>query len=188
MRRTAIALFLLVAGCGGGGGGTGPTAPPPPPPQPTTGLFFDGDGAPGSGTIHLDAASVTAFGTNFVLRVMANDVTDLYGVSFDLDFPGRRLDFLAGASGEGTFLSANGAVETAFEVLRQPAGNLIVGITRLGEVEGVSGTGTLMELAFSIADGAGQGTFRFTDNDAVDSSLDFLDATQWLGASIDVRR
>ena len=52
----------------------------------------------------------------------------------------------------------------------------------------MTGTGTLLTLEFAITAGAGEGTLRFTDNDAVDRDREVLDATQWLGANIDVRR
>ena len=188
MKRIALVLCLMAAGCGGGSGGGGPTAPPPAPPPPTTGLFFEASGAPGSGTIHLEAAANTGFGSNFVLRVEANDFSDLFGVSFDLSFPKRRLNFLENATSEGTFLSENGAVETAFEILRKPAGNLIVGVTRLGDVGGASGSGTLLTIEFEITGGGGQGDLTFSDNDAVDRDREFLDATVWLGGSIEVLR
>ncbi len=97
-------------------------------------------------------------------------------------------DFLENATSEGTFLSENGAVETAFEILRKPAGNLIVGVTRLGDVGGASGSGTLLTIEFEITDGGGQGDLIFSDNDAVDRDREFLEATAWLGGSIEVLR
>lgn len=150
----AAATILIAPACGGGGGGGGPTEPPPPPP-PTQGITFTPSSTGGTSTVTL--VRVGSGPDRLSLQVQANSVTDLYGVSFDLRFPTALFSF--GGFDEGTFLGSGGN-DDAYQVAEAPAGNLVVGATRLGPVGGASGSGTIMVLHFNaVANGNGQITF-----------------------------
>lgn len=173
----ALAALVLLAACGGGGGGGGPTNPPPPTPQiifspalpnPTNAVSL----ATGAGT---DA-------NNLFLDVRATTVQDFYGVSFDLRVP-TLLRFTGRT--QGTFLSAGG-VQTSFQVTESPTGNLVVGLTRLGGVGGVDGSGLLMTLQFS-AGTAGTGAFEFANGAAFDPAGQRL-TTSFSAGSVQVVR
>jgi hypothetical protein len=183
----SIVLCLLISGCGGGGGGNSnpTTPPPPPPPPPTEGIFFTVEAEPGPGTIYLDGVDTTNTSDDFVLEVRANEVEDLYGVSFDLQFPADLLSWRRGRFAEGDFLNGGGAIETEILVDRRPAGNIVVGITRVGEVEGANGSGLLLSLEFVNEAVPGTGEFTFSDNDAVDSSSAIQEDTGWLAGNIE---
>lgn len=187
MKAAAALLGLLLLGCGGGGGG-GPTAPPPPPPPPPTGLFFSPAAAHGAEAVFLDADDRTAFGGPFLLRVEVFEATDLFGVSFDLGFANDRLKLTEGSEEEGDFLSEGGEVATELVVLRKPAGNVIVGITRLGDVGGVSGSGTLLTLEFTIREGMGKGELAFSKGDAIGPTGKVLTQYEFVGGDIEVKR
>jgi hypothetical protein len=177
----AALLALLGVACGGGGGG-GPTAPPPPPP-PTSGIAFTAAGTAGDMTIHLAKEDGTA--ANILrLQVRASMVTDLFGLGFDLVYPQGVLEFNDGSELEGGFLSGDGStVELLIE--EQPAGRLLVGITRLGNVGGVDGSGLILTLEFTgIANG--QGSFAFVARDAFDSAGDILGETVWQAGEVNV--
>lgn len=180
----AVVGFLLT-GCGGGGSNT-PTAPPPPPPPPvpTEGVFFTADGIPAANTIYLDGLDTEDTESTFVVEVRASDVEDLYGVSFDLQYPNDLLTWRRGKFEEGTFLSSGGA-ETEILIDRRPAGNLVVGITRVGDVEGVSGSGLLLSLEFVNEVVAGAGALTFSDNNVVDSVGAIQEGSLWLAGSIE---
>lgn len=160
MSRRALAVLALalvvLAGCGGGGGG-GPTQPPPP----TTSLTFTPGGTAGGNVVVLARTGATG-GGNLDLAVQASEVTDLYGVAFDLGYPASVLDF-EGAT-QGDFL-AQGGFQVSFQVAEE-TGNLIVGITRLGAVPGVSGSGTLATIRFN-AIASGSGAISFSRQQAV---------------------
>ncbi len=193
MRRVLLAGLALAlvaafgAGCGGGGGSspTAPPPPPPPPPPPTEGIAFTPDGVPGANTVYLDGVDTTDLTSRFVVEVRANDVEDLYGVSFDLQYPTDLLTWRRGNFTEGSFLDEGGAVETEILIDRRPAGNLVVGISRLGDAPGVSGSGLLFSLEFVNEAVEGTGALTFSDNDVVDSAGNIQEDSQWLAGTIE---
>jgi general secretion pathway protein D len=169
----ALAALVLLAACGGGGGG-GPTQPPPP----SSSLTFTPGGTAGGNVILLARTGPTG-GSELHLAVEAREVNDLYGAAFDLGFPAAVLDFEGATVGE--LLSRDG-----FQVSLQVAeetGNLIVGVSRLGAVPGVSGTGTLVTLRFrAIASGSGSLTFSRTQ--AVDADGRPVGGLAFVGGSV----
>jgi hypothetical protein len=168
----ALALLALLAGCGGGGGGGGgPTGP-------TRGIVFTPQGTGGNNTVTLAAGGATSAST-LVLEVRANGVQDLYGVSLDLRYPASLLRF--SGSAEGGFLAGTG---TSFQVRESPAGNLVIGLTRLGGVGGASGSGVLLTLRFDAL-AAGTGAFTVDGPLAVDSGGGPL-SLSWSAGSVQV--
>src|SRR4029079_8984129 len=94
----ALALLLpsLAVACGGGGGGS-PTEPPPTPtpmasvtptptptPTPGTGITFTA-ASTGPGIVLAQGAGTSS--SSLTVDVRAEQVTGLYGVAFDLDYP-----------------------------------------------------------------------------------------------------
>ena len=154
--------------CNGGGGGGGPTQPPPTPPPTQASLVFTPVGGAGSGVTLAAGAASTA--TTLILEVRANSVTDLYGVAFDLGDPANLVQYVRSAQGP---LLAGGTLQVA-----PGTGNLVVGLSNLGPVPGASGSGVLMTLEFRAA-GAGQGSFSFSRNVAVNSSGQSINGLSW---------
>jgi hypothetical protein len=179
----ALALLLVLAACGGGGGGGGPTAPPPPTPTPPPppGVTLTAGSATGPAIVLAQSARSTA--TLLVLEVRASGVTGLYGVAFDLQFPAALFDY--GAFTAGTFLAAGGATVSA-QVTESAAGNLVVGLTRLGNVGGVDGSGLLLELELPVEAG-GTGNVAYARNTALRADGSPLSLT-WAGGSVTVVR
>ena len=174
-----VAVFFSSFGCGGGGGGGGgPTEPPPP----SSGVQFTPAAAAGADSIYLAQGS-GGVANRFVLDVRASQVTDLYGVSFNLEFPSARLRFIPGGTTEGSFLSANGSTDLIVE--EDSPGVLVVGLSLLGNVGGRDGSGTLLSLAFEPVS-AGSGPLQMREHDAVNSAGDVMDQIQWIGGSVSV--
>ena len=169
-----LLLALTLAACGGGGGGSGPTAPPPP----TAGIVFTPQGTPGANTLYLASGAATTT-TTLVLEVRASQMTDLYGVAFNLTYPSAQLQFVRATAGP---LLGNGAVQAA---VSSPPGTLIVGGTHLGSVPGANGSGVVMTLEFTAV-AAGSGSFAFTRNSALDSSGRPIASVAWLAGSVSV--
>lgn len=172
----AGALLVALAACGGGGGGGGGTPPTVPMPR----FTFTPGGAAGAGSVALSTASGS---TSSLLRLdlVATQATDLYGVSFDLAFPAQTVRF--DSATEGVFLSAAGAVPTSFQVFVSEPGRLVVGLSRLGDAAGVSGTGTLLTLQFGAV-AAGSGTLAFEEARAFDSAGDQIAAARFVGGTV----
>lgn len=174
------ALLLPLTACGGGGGGGGPTNPTPPPNQRE--IVFTPGGSAAADSISLVQTSATT-STTLELDLVANDIDGLYGVAFDLIYPASLLSFV-GAE-EGTHLSgADGEASTSMQV-SDDGGTLIVGLTRLGIVDGVGGTGVLMTLTFTVT-GSGSGQLVFDRARAVDSRGATLGDVVFEGGSLRV--
>jgi hypothetical protein len=174
----AAALAVLatsVAACGGGGGGGGPTGPPPPA---TTIVFTPA----GGGNVLLASGSGTQ-GTTLSIEVRTTGVQDLYGLAFHLAYPVAALR-LTGHT-EGSVLNAGGTVPTSFQIVDSPPGNLVVGLTRLGRVQGTAASGTLMTLQLTAA-ASGSGNLAFSSNVASDSLGNVIPGLTWAGGSVQV--
>jgi hypothetical protein len=173
----ALAMAAAVLGsasCGGGGGGGGPTGPPPP----SSSVVFT---AAGGGSLLLASGAGTQ-GTTLALEVRSTGVADLYGLAFHLSYPTAALRFVTAT--EGGVLSAGGSVPMSFQVVDSPAGNVVVGLSRLGRVAGTAAAGTLMTLQFSgIA--TGSGNLTFSANQASDSQGNPI-SVAWAGGSVQV--
>lgn len=177
-RLAAVLLLLTLVACGGGGGGGGggPTAPPPPP-QPA--IVFTSTGTSSPNSVSLASGSGSSATTLF-LEVRATSVTDLYGVAFDLRYPNTVLQFVRSTPGP---LMEAGSVQAVVA----GEGNLVVGATRLGEVPGVTGSGVLMTLEFTALV-AGDGTFSFARNSALDPDARTLPGVTWAAGTVRVIR
>lgn len=186
--RIALNVFVIAGlvwlgfGCGGGGGGGGPTQPPPPV-VPPSGVTFTPDRTPGGNSVFLGAGTGGS-ATVFVLDVEAQTVTDLYGVSFVLKYPDDLLGFRRGSASEGPFL--NGSFRTELIVKQRSPGELTVGISRINEVPGATGSGLLLSLEFDTRN-SGSGSMSLSDEAAIDSfGQQQVDVT-FVGGSVNVR-
>jgi hypothetical protein len=173
-----LVLALLLTACGGGGGGSTPTEPPPPPP-PAAGIILTPQAAPGVNSLYLASGAATT-ATTLVLELRANQVTDLYGVAFDLTYPATQLQFVRATAGP---LLNNGAVQAAVS----SPGTLIVGGTHLGSTPGANGSGVVLTLEFSAV-AAGSGSFAFARNSALNSTGAAISGLTWLAGSVTVTK
>ncbi len=170
----ALAAALL-AGCGGSGGGGGPTSPPPP----TPGITFTPAGSAGSPGISLVTGAGSTAST-LVLEVRATGIRDLYGIAFDLQYPGGVLQ-LASSSNAGSILSGG-----TFQ-LSHTTSDLVFGASLLGPVRGVHGDGVIITLDLQST-AAGSGPFAFTRNAAFDSAGKPIAGVTWTAGSVQVIR
>ncbi|HYH44313.1 MAG TPA: cohesin domain-containing protein, partial [Thermoanaerobaculia bacterium] len=171
-RAAGLLLFFALAACGGGGGGGGGPTQPTPTPPPQASLVFTPQGGGDTGVALAAGAGSTA--TTLILEVRASSVTDLYGVAFDLSYPANLVQYVRTTQGP---LLAGGTLQVATSG-GGTSGTLVVGLSNLGPVPGASGSGVLMTLEFRAA-GAGQGSFSFTRNVAVDSAGQSIDGLSW---------
>jgi hypothetical protein len=172
----AVAALAAVA-CGGGGGGGGgtPTGPPPP----TSAIVF----TPTGGGNPLLASGAGTQGTTLSIEVRTNGIQDLYGLAFHLSYPAASLRFVGPT--EGGVLNSGGTVQTSFQVVDSPVGNLVIGLTRLGTVPGTAATGTLMTLQFAGV-ASGTGSLAFSSNQANDSQGNVIQGLTWSAGTVQV--
>ncbi len=146
------------------------------------GIEFVGSEIPGLDTIYLRGVGSTNPGGLLRVEVWANEVTDLYGLSFVLQFPQTHFRFPKMRSTvfvEGPFLGEGGGASTVLAV-RQVGQEIIIGNTRTGQVPGVSGSGLLMTLEFRGLGVAGKKRFRLRRTNAFDSSGAVAEDYSWL--------
>lgn len=175
-RGFLLLLLLWVPACGGGGGGGGPTQPRPQP-----GITFTPSGGSAASSLSLRRSAASS-GSRLVLELYASEVTDLFGIAFDLSYPPNLLRFEG--LDEDSFLSESGNVSTSLQVAEAPLGNLIVGLTRLASASGRSGSGVVLVLEFQGI-GNGSGSLSFDRNQALDPR-GAVQNVAWFGGSVQV--
>lgn len=101
-------------------------------------------------------------GTIFTRTVEIKDTQGVFFAAFDLTYDPAVIEFIDAM--EGTFLNKNGSNPTAFHATLQNGtqGRIVIGMTRLGQIGDVSGSGTLLTLSFRAV-GAGTTTLAFSN-------------------------
>ncbi|WP_348755295.1 cohesin domain-containing protein [uncultured Aquincola sp.] len=121
--------------------------------------------------------SIKLSGTNtsagFALTVSAQDVVDLYGYQFTVQFDPSLLT--ATGSMEAGFLASGGATDFAPGVIDNSAGSIsfVLGFL-VGPVAGVSGSGDLATFNFGVRQ-AGLASFSLSDVGLVDTNIATID-------------
>jgi len=189
----ALALLLpsLAVACGGGGGGS-PTEPSPTPtptasvtptptptPTPGAGITFTA-ASTGPGIVLAQGSGTSS--SSLTVDVRAAQVTGLYGIAFDLDYPSAIVHFQSATA--GAFLGSSGQI--SLQIFESAPGHLVVGVTRLGDVRGADGSGIVVSLVFApVANGSGP--FTFSRNTAYQSEGTPV-TLQWAGGTVTVAR
>ncbi len=175
IRRLALLGWVLLAlGCQGGGSSSEPSGHQmPASPEPAVALT-----AP---------AAPVAVGHDVRLAIETQAARDLYAVDLTLTYDPGQLTYLGQV--EGDLLNRDGA-PTAVEVAEaeDAPGHLLVGLTRVGDVGGVSGAGVLVTIVFRARQ-PGQARVQVdqataTLRDADDAPLSVAD---WKGIALTVQ-
>ncbi|MFN7973542.1 MAG: cohesin domain-containing protein [Acidobacteriota bacterium] len=127
----------------------------------------------------------TANGAAVVVNFDATQMTDLYGAAYTITYSPAVLNFV-GADDAGTFL-ATGGVTVLFNAALENGqeGRLVVGISRAGQVSGVSGSGTLHNITFrGVA--VGSTSLNFTSASAIDSNGTTIPGVTYSGGTVSV--
>jgi len=175
----ALCLAAMAAfACGGGGGGRGGGGTPPPTQPPASIVYTAGESSSSATLALVEGAGSSP--TQLRLNLDAQQASGLYGVAFDLLFPSGVLTYVG--ANQGPFLAS----PTSLQISTDTPGRLIIGLTRLGNVEGASGSGTLLTLEFRAAGIAGSGDFTFINNTAFDNKAKAISGVTWSGGSVTV--
>lgn len=121
----------------------------------------------------------TAGGRNLLLRIEASQVSDLYGLAFDVKFPKKRLRWKKNTEVVGSFFSEDDTTVTVVLDRQKPRGMLHVGASRLGEVPGVSGSGILIEIGFVNRAKSGPRELTLSEAVAFDSNAEPIPDVIW---------
>lgn len=106
--------------------------------------------------------------TGFTLDIEIVDVDDLYACAFTLDYAPYSKQLVARSVTEGDFLQGMG-IDTDFVFkIDHFSGEVKIGNARLGQVPGVSGSGTLATIEFAVTE-AGESPLDLVDIELYDS-------------------
>ncbi len=112
-------------------------------------VYGCGDGGSSKASVRVFPNTDTVSpGSAFTSTVEVKNVEKTFYASLDLVYDPNVLEYLAAT--EGTFLNKNGSETTAFQAALENGkpGTITIGISRLGAMGGVSGSGTLFSLSF----------------------------------------
>lgn len=133
-----------------------------------------------SNTITISLVPDPIGGNNLLLQVVASDVTDLYGIGFDMTFPKKRLRWKKGLNRAGEFLSEAESIETVVISKQRPRGSLHVAASRLADVGGVSGSGLIVEVGFVNRKKSGPRTLTLANEAAYNSNGQPIPEIVWV--------
>lgn len=125
-------------------------------------------------------------GDTISIQVDIASVTDLYAVSFDLSYDPVVLNYTGTI--EGGFMNQD-AQNTSMQaaLLNGTAGQLVVGISRIGNIAGVSGSGTLVTISFQvIGDYCSSDSIAFGNAYLEGPVQDSVITATWNGTTVDV--
>ncbi len=133
-RMTVVFLAGIVLACTGScdsGGGSG-GAPPP----------------PGGTVTAVVSANPVGVGKEFEVSVEVSNSSDIFSAAFDVAYDPDIIEYMS--TTEGTMLSEESSVTTSMLVSLEndTEGRLVAGVTRLGQVGSVMGSGTVITFSF----------------------------------------
>jgi hypothetical protein len=99
----------------------------------------------------------------FSLEVSVNNISDLYAVPFYLTYEPKLLQFVSAK--EGPFLGQDGNLTIFAFYNDNNHRRIVVGLTRLGQIKGISGSGTVMRINFKAV-GIGNASIVFDNASA----------------------
>lgn len=128
----------------------------------------------GKGAIYMTAPKMAKADQELTIGIAIGEVTNLYGASVSLSYDPALLDFVRVA--EGPFLKQDGKSTSFMHAVNAAEGRVTVGVTRLGGVGGVGGSGNLFSAVFR-AKGEGIAEISFQDAALKDPALATIPST-----------
>ncbi len=128
-------------------------------------------------------------GDTVTVEVNVADVTDLYAVNFDMLFNPTVVDYVGAV--EGAFLDNGNPIDA--ELLAEPlngdpsSGVIVAGVSRIGAIGGVSGSGNVATLSFMVVGAYCTTTDLIFDNALLEGELQGSTITAvWDGTTLTV--
>jgi Cohesin domain len=138
-----------------------------------TGAFVPDVDDPVSNSVYLEL--VDTDDNNITLAVKAKDLSNVYGIWFNLDFDGTIFNYASAE--QGTFLGDPGST---FFFATGKTSSVVVGVTKQAEASGTSGSGTICTLSF-VGIAEGNSRFDFSLNSAADPNGNLIGGISWFG-------
>ena len=122
-----------------------------------------------------------ARGDTFALRATVDSAVEVSHLPLTVEYDAEALEVVSVESGE--FLGGEAEAEVLANTSRP--GRVVIGASRLGDVPGVVGSGTVVELRFRALR-QGESEVRFVRARALDANLSGVEPLQHQGVTIDV--
>lgn len=177
-----LAMAVGLAACGGGGGGTG------------TNTGAAGTPATPASVLVTPSSETVAKGQTISRTINIENASNAFYVAFDILYNPAVLQFVNAK--EGSFMDKDGADATSMQSVLQSdttvqngvkLKRLTIGLTRLGDIGGVSGSGTLVSVTF-FAIGSGQSPILIsTPRGIKDMNNQDVAVNTWQDASVTVQ-
>lgn len=138
------------------------------------------DPSVGDNTVYMARNSSLSSGDTVAVDVKVEGVNNVYGAAFDVDFDSTKMTY-TGCT-QGSFLEQSGGCMAN----PQPgtSGKLVVGISRQGTANGVSGSGTLVTLMFRPTESS---SVTFSNASLKDSSNQPISGITWTDGTVTVQ-
>jgi len=120
-----------------------------------------------------DLETVEGVGKTFTVQVKIDNGSNIFAIPFDINYDHDLLE-VTGLY-EGSYLKKDGGQTTFLTSIDKDKGKISVGMTRLGRIGGVNGSGTLMSIAFKTLK-KGAASLSFSNGKPMDSRLNVLPA------------
>lgn len=159
-----LCSVLLISACGGGGGGGESSST-----SPSSTITFSGSSS--GYNVYMAQNTSQSSGSVIAIDVKVDNVSDIYGAAFDVDFDSSKMTYSSYSA--GSFLESGGNSVTYQAALQSDtSGKLIVVASRQGAISGNSGSGT----EFDVTSG---GSISFSNSSLVDSSGNTISSASW---------
>jgi len=113
----------------------------------------------------------THVGAEVALTVSVSQIEQLYSAPFYLSYNPALLELIKVSQGD--FLKHDGQQTAFFHTDHPEMGRVIIGYSRLGQVDGISGSGTLTTLTFR-AKTSGVGSFFIQEAEFRDATMEII--------------
>jgi hypothetical protein len=138
-----------------------------------SGMFTSDNENPASNSVYLELESHD--NDTFVLAVKAKDLSNVYGIYFDVNFNGEIIEYVSAT--EGDFLKDG---SDTFFLATGKANSVVIGVTRQTDAASKSGSGIICKITFrGLVDGTSR--LDFSRNAVVDPSNNAVPGVTWVG-------
>jgi hypothetical protein len=115
--------------------------------------------------------TVKSVGETFTVQVKIDNGSNVFAIPFDINYDPNILE-VTGLR-EGAYLKKGGGQTTFLNSIDKARGKITVGLTRLGRIGGVSGSGAVMSVDFKALR-RGTASLSFTNGKPMDAGLNAL--------------
>lgn len=147
--------------------------------SPSSALVFSSSvQSPQSSSVYMLQDTALSAGDTLAVDVVAKDVSNVFGASFDVDFDSSKITYAGYVA--GNFLGSG--VNTFAEIQQGSTNKVIVGASRTSGT--VSGSGAIITLKFKVT---GNSPLAFSNEKLKDSNNQPISGISWSGGTVAVQ-